>query len=108
MTNFDLGTLLIGPIGQAPAGATLSLRDEVTTTLPPIQRTIYIHDPAAGDGGVRWVRGDPTPYTQRDLARGVYRDLNMATPVGGNPTAVNLTSGYWHYLRASLKRKLFS
>ncbi len=76
--------------------------------LPEVAKTIDIHDPAAGDGGVRWVRGDPNVVTQRDLARGVYRDPNMAVPVGGNPAAPNLATGYWHYLRAHIKRKLLS
>ncbi|GIW07045.1 MAG: hypothetical protein KatS3mg060_1850 [Dehalococcoidia bacterium] len=109
VTDFDLAGLVIHQLGGYLAAVSLPFfGDGGGMELPEVAKTIYIHDPAAGDGGVRWVRGDPNPATQRDLARGVYRDPNMAVPVGGNPAASNLTTGYWHYLRAHIKRKLLS
>lgn len=109
VTDFDLGGMLVNQIGGYLAVATLPFFGESKPSeLPEIAKTMYIHDPAAGDGGVRWVRGDPNAATQRDIARGIYRDPNMAVPVGGNAAAANLTTGYWQYLRAHIKRKLLS
>jgi len=68
--------------------------DSGTSAVPRVARTIYIVDPASGDGGVQWVKANAktNPVTQRDLDAGfitVQNRLNgealeeYITPVGG-------------------------
>jgi hypothetical protein len=106
VTDIDLGGIA-SIVGGSILSAGFSIfGDAGSIAMPEINKMMYIHDPAAGDGGVRWVRGDPNRFTQNDVARGVYRDPNMAVPVGGNAGAADLTTGYWQYLRAHIKNRL--
>jgi hypothetical protein len=108
-TDFDVRSLVISTVGGAigSVGGAL-LAGNTSVAVPEIAKTMYIHDPAAGDGGVRWVRGDPNPITRRDVAAGRYPDPNMAVPVNANPAAADLVQGYWASLRAVVKRRLLA
>jgi hypothetical protein len=75
--------------------------------LPQIRKTIYIVDPAQGDGGVQWINANAAmnPITQRDIAAGVYAALDTAIPFDANPYG-NLVTEYWQSVRAVVKQSL--
>jgi hypothetical protein len=77
-------------------------------TVPGIRRTIYIVDPASGDGGVQWVRANAhtNPITRRDMDAGKYTELAMEVPYNGDPNAADLVTGYWPDVRQLISSRL--
>jgi hypothetical protein len=70
-------------------------------SMPEVNRTLYVVDPASGDGGVQWVQANAhdNPVTQHDLDEHVYGELAMEVPYHGNPYASDLPTGYWQDVR---------
>jgi hypothetical protein len=69
--------------------------------MPGIARTMYIVDPASGDGGVQWVRANArdNAVTARDIDEHKYSELAMEVPYHGDPYAPDLVTGYWTDVR---------
>jgi LytR_cpsA_psr family len=107
--DFDVSSLLVENLWQLITDR----RDEPSGehAVPGIARTLYVVDPASGDGSVQWVRANAVtnPATQRDVAAGVYsNELAMELPYHGDPTAPDLISGYWLDVRQLIGRRLGS
>jgi hypothetical protein len=68
---------------------------------PHVARTIYVVDPASGDGSVEWVRANAVinSITRRDVDEHRYGDLAMEVPYHGNPYAPDLITQYWFEVR---------
>ena len=75
--------------------------------MPSIRRSIYVVDPAHGEGGVRWVEGDAydNPIAKKDIETGVYPHLAFEVPAGANPYG-NLVTEYWGPVRTLVKTTL--
>jgi hypothetical protein len=78
------------------------------TDMPGVLRTMYVVDPASGDGGVQWVLANAhdNPITQRDLDEHVYGETAMEVPYHGDPYAADLAHGYWGSLRDLVASRL--
>jgi hypothetical protein len=78
------------------------------STMPRIARTIYVVDPASGDGGVQWVKANArdNPVTRRDLEENIYNETAMEVPYHGDPYAEDLVRGYWADVRKLVARRL--
>lgn len=102
--DFDPLALIVNNIGSATAHLP---RTRGTASLPTIQRSLYIVDPAHGDGGVQWVNANAAvnPITQRDIDAGMYPTFAMAVPLNANPYG-DLVTGYWTLVRALVKESL--
>jgi hypothetical protein len=76
--------------------------------VPGVARTIYVVDPASGDGSVQWVRANAVtnPVTQRDIAEHRYNELAMEVPYNGDPYADDLITGYWSDVRKLIASRL--
>jgi hypothetical protein len=76
--------------------------------VPSVFRTLYVVDPASGDGGVQWVQANAhdNPITQRDIAEHRYNELAMEVPYHGNPYAANLAANYWTDVRNLIAKRL--
>ncbi|MBI5030587.1 MAG: LCP family protein [Chloroflexi bacterium] len=75
--------------------------------MPTIRRSIYVVDPAHGEGGVRWVEGDAleNPIAKKDIETGVYPHLAYEVPSGANPYG-DLVTEYWGPVRSLVKSTL--
>ena len=109
--DFDPIALIANNIG----GAAVSLfkpsaADKSSAArLPQINRSIYVVDPAQGDGGVQWVNANAAenPITQRDIDAGMYPTLAMEVPINANPYG-DLAAGYWTSVRVLVKESLLN
>jgi hypothetical protein len=102
--DFDLRSLLVGNIKNAFTLQRLSCEGDGFTAA--IGKTIYIVDPAHGQGGVQWVTSDPNPVTRRDIQQGVYPGLAFAVPYNANPYSDDLVRHYWPSVRQRIKALL--
>ena len=70
--------------------------------------TLYVVDPASGDGGVQWVQANAhtNGVTQRDIAQHRYGELAMEVPYNGNPYADDLAANYWPDVRKLIAARL--
>ncbi|MGI9148670.1 MAG: LCP family protein [Chloroflexota bacterium] len=107
--DFDLRSLIVENlrslmIDVARPGATGPLDDAV----PSVARTLYVVDPASGDGSVQWVQANAhtNPNTQRDIAQHRYTELAMEVPYGGDPYAGDLVAAYWPDVRKLISTRL--
>jgi hypothetical protein len=104
--DFDLKSLLVDNL----RGMMTDVRrgDAADQEMPSVQRTMYIVDPASGDGGVQWVNANAhdNPITQRDLDEHVYGETAMEVPYHGDPYAPDLASGYWTDVRKLIASRL--
>jgi hypothetical protein len=75
--------------------------------MPTICRSIYVVDPAHGEGGVRWVEGDAeqNPVTKQDIVTGIYPYLAFEVPPGSNPYG-DLVTECWMPVRSLVKDTL--
>ncbi len=109
--DFDPLALIVNNIGGVMADAPKFLASEKASAprLPKIERSIYIVDPAHGDGGVQWVNANAAvnPITQKDIDAGVYPTLAMEVPLNANPYG-DLVTGYWTSVRALVKESLLN
>jgi hypothetical protein len=73
-----------------------------------VQRTLYVVDPASGDGGVQWVQANANdnPITQRDISEHRYGELAMEVPYHGDPYAPDLVANYWPDVRKLIAARL--
>ena len=104
--DFDPVALMVNNIDNAtPLLAKLASQENNPGTMPKIRRTIYIVDPAHGDGGVQWVTSNAAanPITQKDLDAGVYRTIDLEVPLNANPYG-DLVTEYWASVRAVVKQ----
>jgi hypothetical protein len=108
--DFDPVALIVNNIGgttaslskaRAPAAGQLHL--------PKINHSLYIVDPAQGDGGVQWVNANAAenPITQKDIDAGIYPTLAMEVPINANPYG-DLVTGYWTSVRGLVKESLLN
>ncbi|MDQ3810109.1 MAG: LCP family protein, partial [Chloroflexota bacterium] len=106
--DFDLRALLVEHLWQtiAERGGQEATDNEV----PRVARTIYVVDPASGDGGVQWVKANArtNPITRHDLERGHYGETAIEVPYSGDPYADDLVAGYWADVRGVIARWLGS
>jgi len=104
--DFDLKTLLVDNLRGMMAD--LRRADATDQEMPSVERTMYIVDPASGDGGVQWVKANAhdNPITQRDLDQNVYGETAMEVPYHGDPYAPDLATGYWTDVRRLIASRL--
>jgi hypothetical protein len=104
--DFDLKSLLVDNLRGMMAD--LRRGEATDQEMPSVQRTMYIVDPASGDGGVQWVKANAkdNPITQRDLDQGVYGETAMEVPYHGDPYAADLAAGYWTDVRKLIASRL--
>jgi len=76
--------------------------------VPGVFRTLYVVDPASGDGGVQWVQANArdNPITQRDITEQTYRELAIEVPYHGDPYADSLVAQYWPDVRKLVATRL--
>jgi hypothetical protein len=100
--DFDALALIADTITHAPTRLT-----GAPNRLPQIRHSLYIVDPAHGDGGVQWVNANAAenPITRKDIEAGMYPTLAMEVPLNANPYG-DLVTGYWTSVRALVKETL--
>jgi hypothetical protein len=106
--DFDLKSLFVDNMrGLMTDFARPSAQDD---DVPGVNRTLYVVDPASGDGGVQWVQANAhdNPITQQDIAAHVYKELAIEVPYHGNPYADDLVGRYWSDVRKIVATKLTS
>jgi hypothetical protein len=76
--------------------------------VPSVYRTMYVVDPASGDGGVQWVQANAATngITKRDIAAHFYPELAMEVPYHGDPYASDLAARYWTDVRQLVATRL--
>jgi hypothetical protein len=102
--DFDARAMLGDTFGNLLGGS-----DEHAAQ-PHVARTIYVVDPASGDGSVEWVRANAVinSITRRDVEEHRYGDLAMEVPYHGNPYAPDLVTQYWSEVRTLTRDRLAS
>src|SRR5262249_11119368 len=104
--DFDLRTLLVDNLrGMMVDLAKPETRDK---QVPSVARTLYVVDPASGDGGVQWVQANANTntVTARDLAEHRYSETAMEVPYTGDPYADDLPNRYWTSVRKLIATRL--
>jgi hypothetical protein len=104
--DFDLRSLVVDNLrGLMADMARPEARDK---EVPSVNRTLYIVDPASGDGGVQWVQANAhtNGITQRDLVMHRYGELAMEVPYSGDPYAEDLVGRYWPDVRKLIAARL--
>ena len=104
--DFDLRTLMVDNLRGMMAD--LVRADPRDGGMPGVQRTLYVVDPASGDGGVQWVQanGNDNPVTQRDINEHRYGELAIEVPYHGDPYAADLVAHYWPDVRTLIAARL--
>ena len=109
--DFDVVSLVVNNIGNTTASIQRSLTKNKSdgALLPKIMQSMYIVDPAHGDGGVQWVSANAAvnPFTQKDIENGVYPSLDIEVPYTANPYG-DLVTEYWTSVRQLVKTTLTS
>jgi cell envelope-related transcriptional attenuator-like protein len=104
--DFDLRSLVVDNLRKMMTN--IGRPDATDQEMPGVNRTMYIVDPASGDGGVQWVQANAhdNPITARDVEQHVYGELAMEVPYHGDPYAANLATGYWTDVRRLIASRL--
>lgn len=104
--DFDLRGLLVENLWSLITER--SSTDSADTAVPSIARTLYVVDPASGDGSVQWVKANAktNPITQRDLDDNVYGETAIEVPYAGDPYAEDLVGRYWPDVRQLISSRL--
>ena len=104
--DFDLRSLIVDNLRGMMADFGRS--DARDGSMPSVQRTVYVVDPASGDGGVQWVQANArdNPVTRRDIAEHRYGELAMEVPYHGDPYAPDLVAQYWPDVRKLIAARL--
>jgi hypothetical protein len=104
--DFDLRALLVENLWRLVAARGAGPAQD--SSVPEIARTIYVVDPASGDGGVQWVKANAftNPITRRDLDEKRYAETAVEVPYAGNPYADDLVIGYWTDVRQLVATRL--
>ncbi|MBI4057748.1 LCP family protein [Candidatus Microgenomates bacterium] len=115
--DFDSKSLLMGNIGDlARIGFTLIIRGDTSNSFPDTNKTVYVVDLCCGDGGVQWVpaAAENNPIIAREVREGFYGRSGFGDPyafeipLGGNPYAEDLVTGYWKSVRNRIKELLLA
>jgi hypothetical protein len=105
--DFDPRTLIVDGLRGLIADAAHPgpARDD---SVPSVNRTLYVVDPASGDGGVQWVMANAhtNPITQRDIDEHHYGELAVEVPYTGDPYAPDLVAHYWPSVRKLVANRL--
>jgi cell envelope-related transcriptional attenuator-like protein len=104
--DFDLRTLLVDNLRNLMVDFGRS--SAADSSMPGVLRTMYVVDPASGDGGVQWVQANAhdNAITQRDIDQHVYHELAMEVPYHGDPYAPDLAANYWTDVRKLVGSRL--
>jgi hypothetical protein len=104
--DFDLRSLVVDNLRKLMTN--FGRPDASDTAMPGVNRTMYVVDPASGDGGVQWVQANAhdNPITARDIAEHVYGELAMEVPYHSDPYATDLANGYWSDVRRLIATRL--
>ncbi len=107
--DFDAVSLAVNNVGSTipQLGRFVSKRRSAGLGIPKIHRTIYVADPANGDGGVQWVSANAAvnPITQNDLREEKYLTPDMTIPINANPYG-DLITEYWPSVRSLVKKSI--
>ena len=104
--DFDLRTLMVDNLRRMMVDVGRGAARE--DGMPGVQRTLYVVDPASGDGGVQWVQANASdnPITQRDISEHRYGELAIEVPYHGDPYAPDLVASYWPDVRQLIAARL--
>jgi hypothetical protein len=104
--DFDLRGLLVENLWSLITERSGSAPSD--TSVPGIRRTLYVVDPASGDGGVQWVKANAktNPVTRRDLEANYYPETAIEVPYAGDPYAEDLVTRYWPDVRKLILSRL--
>jgi hypothetical protein len=104
--DFDLRTLVVNNLRALMTD--FGRPGASDSEMPSVQRTLYVVDPASGDGGVQWVQANAhdNAITQRDIDQHVYGELAIEVPYHGDPYAANLAANYWTDVRKLIATRL--
>ena len=104
--DFDLRTLIVDNLRGMVAD--IGRPEASDAAMPSVLRTMYVVDPASGDGGVQWVMANArdNPVTRRDLDQHLYGELAIEVPYHGDPYAADLCAGYWRDVRGLVAARL--
>ncbi|HEV7663478.1 MAG TPA: LCP family protein [Chloroflexota bacterium] len=104
--DFNLRSLLVDNLRGLMAD--FSRPESKDKEVPGVNRTLYVVDPASGDGGVQWVQANAhdNPVTQRDVEQKIYPELAMEVPYHGDPYADDLVGKYWPDVRKLISSRL--
>src|SRR5579859_2150218 len=106
--DFDLRTLTVDSLRSLIADLARPGSGPRDDSVPSVARTLYVVDPASGDGGVQWVQANAhtNGVTQRDIAQHRYGELAMEVPYHGDPYADDLAGQYWPDVRNLIATRL--
>jgi hypothetical protein len=104
--DFDLRTLVVDNLRSLMTD--FGHPNTSISTMPGVLRTMYVVDPASGDGGVQWVQANAhdNPITKRDIDQHIYGELAMEVPYHGDPYATDLPARYWQDVRTLVAARL--
>jgi len=104
--DFDLRTLMVDNLRSLMTS--LGRPESPDKEVPSVYRTVYVVDPASGDGGVQWVQANArdNPVTKRDVDEHRYPELAMEVPYHGDPYAEDLPGRYWSDVRKLVASRL--
>ncbi len=107
--DFDLLSLVVSNIGAIISGADSFVTDTGAcgVSASNIGKTIYVVDPAVGDGGVQWIATSAltNPVTQQDMTSGRYPYDGFEVPFNADPYG-DLVTGYWLSVRSLVKKSM--
>jgi hypothetical protein len=106
--DFDLRSLIVDNLRGMMVDFARPGTGPRDDSVPNVYRTLYVVDPASGDGGVQWVQANAhtNGFTQRDIAQHRYGELAMEVPYNGNPYADDLAAQYWSDVRKLIAARL--
>jgi hypothetical protein len=104
--DFDLRTLMVDNLRSMMIG--LGRTESPDKEVPDVNRTLYVVDPASGDGSVQWVQANAftNPITRRDIDEHRYGELAMEVPYNGDPYTQDLPGRYWADVRQLIAKRL--
>src|SRR5579859_3509415 len=106
--DFDLRSLVVDNLRSMMVDLAHPGPTNRDDAVPRVVRTLYVVDPASGDGGVQWVQANAhtNGVTQRDIAQHRYGELAMEVPYHGDPYADDLAGQYWPDVRNLIATRL--
>lgn len=107
--DFDPIALIVNNIGQTIGNLSKLVNKDSASTMPRIQKSIYIVDPAHGEGGVQWITANAAvnPITKKDIETGVYNAMDIEVPINANPYG-DLVTEYWTSVRQVVRESITS